>query len=154
MTEGAVFRAVVSDVGDFKRRFARSQLKLARAWSAEAGMDFDFKLSLDEVRLTVWLKETANILRGHVLEAHLEHGEIIEVSLAGLTRALLSPTHLSRQRGRGEKPRFFQAWRTAGRLLIGVHRRSSAAITICETKSFHPKSRKCPKRLTTIMRSN
>jgi hypothetical protein len=91
----AAFRAVVSDVGDFKRRIARSELKLARDWPAQAGMNFDLNedsfcglleieaLRLDEDRLTVWLRETANIFGGHTLEARLERGEIIEVCLAG-----------------------------------------------------------------------
>jgi len=91
----AAFRNVLSNVADFKRRVARSELELAKNWAVAAGMD----LSLDEStladllkidgftigprRLTVWLQETANIFGSHAIEVRMEGGVISEICLAG-----------------------------------------------------------------------
>jgi hypothetical protein len=62
---------VVSDVDGFKRRIARSELELTKSWSARADLRLDEEslcglleihaFRMDKGRLTVWLRETANI---------------------------------------------------------------------------------------------
>jgi hypothetical protein len=89
------FRAVTSDVRGFKRRIARRELELARSWSVQRSKDLELDeekflglleiegFTIGERRLTVWLRETADIFAGHVLEVRVEHGSITEVCLAG-----------------------------------------------------------------------
>lgn len=90
-----VLRSILSDVGDFKRQVAHSQLELAKDWAAAGGIDllldestFSDSLRIDgftigEETLTVWLEDTADIFAGHSLEVRMERGEIIEICLAG-----------------------------------------------------------------------
>lgn len=91
----AAFRSVVSDMEGFKRRIARRELELARSWSAQKSMDLELDeekflalleidgFTIGERRLTIWLRETAGIFAGHVLEVRVERGVITEVCLAG-----------------------------------------------------------------------
>lgn len=91
----AAFRSVVSDLEGFKRRIARRELERARRWSAQRSMELELDeekllrlLEIDgfrmgERRLTIWLRETAGIFGGHVLEVRIERGVLTEVCLAG-----------------------------------------------------------------------
>jgi hypothetical protein len=89
------FRDVTSNIDDFTRRIARTELQTAKSWIAAAKTD----LALDEDqfagllkicgftigprRLTVWVEESANIFDGHSLEVRIEKGQIIEIRVAG-----------------------------------------------------------------------
>ena len=91
----AAFRAVVSDGDSFKRRIARTELELAKRWSAEVNLDLRLDeetlsdlleieaFTMNRGRLTVWLRETGNIFGGHMVEVRIEQGAITEVCLAG-----------------------------------------------------------------------
>ncbi len=89
------FRAIVLALDGFKRTIAKSQLELAQDWAAQGGhavpldatmfanalVVTDFQIGSD--RLTVFLKDTADIFDGHAIEVWIENGSIVEILLAG-----------------------------------------------------------------------
>ncbi len=89
------FRSVTSNIDDFKRQIARSGLELAKHWVGAAALDVPLDESrfatmlevagsaIGPNRLTVRLKETANIFGGHFLEVRVETGTISGICLAG-----------------------------------------------------------------------
>lgn len=89
------YKRYAADIDGLKAEVAQRQLQLAKDWAAsgDIGIDLDGQsfakvleldgYSIDPNRVTVWLKDTADIFAGHQIEVIIENGAIAEICLAG-----------------------------------------------------------------------